>query len=201
MNEWDKIWKNRKVEIDQSNDLFAMFCSLKSADGFDVQTQNGYYEAFWKQWHDMAERILRGCNGSVKSVYEVGCGSGVNLYLFQKKYGCTVGGIDYSLPLVNIAKDVLSSRDLSVGNADEITEQPQYDLMLADSVFQYFTDIEYGKAVLEKMFIKAAKMLVVTEIHDLSRRDEHLSYRRKYIENYDEKYKGLEKNILYKRNV
>lgn len=41
----------------------------------------------------------------MKSIYEVGCGSGVNLYLFEKlKNIKCIGGCDYSEPLIKIAK-------------------------------------------------------------------------------------------------
>ena len=85
MNKWDKIWKNRVVEMkDINDDVFDTFCRLKKADGFDTQDVEGYYEAFYKQWQEMADRIQKVCGNNIESVYEVGCGSGVNLYLFQK---------------------------------------------------------------------------------------------------------------------
>lgn len=49
--------------------------------------------------------------------------------------------------------------------------------------------------VLEKMYQKAGKLVVITEIHDESRKEEHLEYRRAIVENYDEKYKGLDKTF------
>ena len=69
---------------------------------------------------------------------------------------------------------------------------------MADSVFQYFQDTEYGMHVLEKMWKKAKKMVVITEIHDESMKEEHLNYRRQCVENYDEKYKGLDKTFYTK---
>lgn len=81
MNQWDRIWRHRPSQIEISDDVFEMFCRLKRADGFDTQDVEGYYEAFWKQWMMMAEKIAN-C-GDISGVYEVGCGSGVNLYLFQ----------------------------------------------------------------------------------------------------------------------
>lgn len=42
----------------------------------------------------------------VNSVYEVGCGSGANLYLLKNR-GIQVGGIDYSRSLVDTAKKIV----------------------------------------------------------------------------------------------
>ena len=198
MNEWNKIWEKRSSEIVMSDDVFDMFCKLKKADGFDTQDVDGYYEAFFKEWNAMSDRIMKEA-GNVDSVYEVGCGSGVNLYLFQqlKKIEC-VGGCDYSEALLDIAKKVLNTHDLVCKGAHGISEEPVYDIVMADSVFQYFQDTEYGMHVLEKMWKKAKKMVVITEIHDESMKEEHLNYRRQCVENYDEKFKGLDKTFYTK---
>ena len=57
MNEWNKIWENRTSDISISDDIFDMFCKLKKVDGFDTQDIDGYYEAFFEEWHKMTERI------------------------------------------------------------------------------------------------------------------------------------------------
>lgn len=198
MNEWNKIWENRTSDISISDDIFDMFCKLKKADGFDTQDIDGYYEAFFEEWHKMTERIEQNV-GNIASAYEVGCGSGVNLYLFQqlKKLG-GVGGCDYSEAQIRLAHKVVKAEDLYCMEADHISTEPKYDLILADSVFQYFQNPEYGMRVLEKMWEKANKIVVITEIHDEEKKEEHLNFRRQCVENYDEKYKGLDKTFYTK---
>lgn len=96
MNEWNRIWANRTADVAISDDSFDMFCKLKKADGFDTQDINGYYEAFFEEWNKMENQIEK-LAGNVASVYEVGCGSGVNRYLYQQlKKLAIVGGCDYS---------------------------------------------------------------------------------------------------------
>lgn len=52
----------------------------------------------------MVEHITQNV-GDISSVYEVGCGSGVNLYLFQQLKKVTqVGGHDYSQTQIALAK-------------------------------------------------------------------------------------------------
>lgn len=88
---------------------------------------------------------------SLRSVYEVGCGSGVNLYLFQKRIkNAILGGIDYSQGLVEIAQNILPDSSLLCGNAENMDIETKYDLVMADSVFQYFGSREYAKDILEK---------------------------------------------------
>lgn len=201
MNQWDKIWNKRNSSLEKTEDIFDMYCKLKSANGFDTQDIDGYYESFYEQCKKMCEKIIAGCAGRLESVYEVGCGSGVNLYVFQKFLPqLTVGGMDYSAPLIQIAKNVIESNDLSLGEALRINSEDKYDVVLSDSVFQYFQSPEYGMKVLEKMYDKAKKMLVITEIHDMELFEEHMEYRRSCVENYDEKYKGLEKTFYKKQD-
>lgn len=200
MNQWDKIWNKRDNQIEFSKDTFDMYCKLKRANGFDTQDIDGYYESFYKQWTKMKDKILEGCNDEIESVYEVGCGSGVNLYLFQQLFPqLRAGGIDYSIPLTEIAKKVVKSEDVFSGEALQINTQNKYDVVLSDSVFQYFQSEEYGFEVLDKMYDKANKMVVITEIHDIELYEAHMQYRRSCVEKYDEKYKGLEKTFYNKQ--
>ena len=198
MNQWDRIWTKRSSDIIMSNDVFDMFCKLKKADGFDTQEIKGYYEAFFEEWHRMTNRIEQE-TGNISSVYEVGCGSGTNLYLFQKlKNLDLVGGCDYSEALIQLAHKVVQSGDLQCVEADCISADTTYDLVLADSVFQYFQNVEYGMRVLKKMWEKANKAVVITEIHDEEKKEEHMNYRRQCVEDYDKKYKGLDKTFYTK---
>lgn len=181
--------------------MFDKFCELKRIDGFDTQDVEGYYEAFYEQWKNMAANISEGCGGDIKSVYEVGCGSGVNLYLFRElKDVKKLGGLDYSPRLIEIAGNVLTDADLICEEALNLPKCPKVDVVLADSVFQYFGDVNYGMKVLEGMWEKAEKMVVLTEMHDQDKMEAHMAYRRQCVENYDAKYEGLNKTF-YKREL
>lgn len=199
-NKWDQIWKNRSTDIKETQTVFETFCELKRMDGFDTQDIEGYYEAFYEQWKDMADRIAAYC-GDIESVYEVGCGSGVNLYLFRElKAVKRMGGIDYSPPLIEAAKELLKDAEMLCTEAIDLPRHPRYDVVLADSVFQYFEDTDYGMKVLEGMWEKADKMVVITEIHDLEKMEEHMAYRRRCVADYDKKYEGLNKTF-YDKNM
>lgn len=70
MNEWDKIWKRRSMDIEITDDVFDMFCKLKCADGFDTQNVEGYYEAFYQEWNEMYKKMIK-FTKNISSVYEV----------------------------------------------------------------------------------------------------------------------------------
>ncbi|MDE7268362.1 MAG: class I SAM-dependent methyltransferase [Lachnospiraceae bacterium] len=201
-SKWKSIWdKKRLDEIDLSKSEFEVFCDLKKADGFDVSVhdEEKYFQSFYNDWMEMYKKVNEIAQNDIHSVYEVGCGSGVNLYLFQNRMKeAVLGGIDYSQGLIDIAKDVISSTDLVCGSAEHIDVQEKYDLVMADSVFQYFSGEEYAEDVLGKMILKSKKIVYISEIHDISLREEWLEYRRQSMENYDQVYEGLDKMFYSK---
>lgn len=179
MNNWKRIWDGKKLDkLNLNRGEFEVFCDLKKADGFDVNVGNEevYYRSFYHEWISMYQNLNNFSNNGVQSVYEVGCGSGVNLYLFQNRLGKNgqFGGIDYSTNLINIAKRIIHSNDLSCDDAINLDETIKYDLVMADSVFQYFDDIVYAEAVLRKMLVKANEMVYLGELHDSSQKEEWL---------------------------
>lgn len=199
VSRWRSIWENRTVaNLNLNKSEFEIFCDLKKADGFDVSvgSEDDYYRIFYDTWKEMYQNIINFAGG-IRSVYEVGCGSGVNLFLFQNRVEekALLGGIDYSASLVDIAKRIVSSDDLICGEAKDMDETRKYDLVMSDSVFQYFEGIDYAEKVLRKMITKADKLVYIGEIHDSSLKEEWLGKRRKSLKHYDEIYEGLPKNF------
>lgn len=200
---WKNIWEKKGLEkIDLERDEFLVFCDLKKADGFDVNVHNEqmYFKAFYDEWQKTYKKLNEITGDSIQSVYEVGCGSGVNLYLFQNRIkSISTGGIDYSQGLLNIARSVVQGADLVCGNAEEMDTETKYDVVMADSVFQYFGSQEYAANVLNKMIQKSDKVVYVSELHDADFRDEWLEYRRNSMDNYDQVYEGLDK-LFYSKD-
>lgn len=201
-NKWKEIWNNRTIQFKISelgNDEFKIYSELKKLDGFDVSIEDSeaYYRKFYDTAMEMCEKITQ--NKEIKSVFEVGCGSGANLYLLKNR-NLKVGGVDYSEILVDVANEILGENSVEMGEAAVIDVSEKYDIVLCDSVFAYFPDEEYGAKVLEKMYEKAKKGIFISEIFDKDLEDECNRHRKAMIENYDEKYKGLDK-IFYSRDL
>lgn len=197
MSKWENIWKGKSLEnLNKGKSEFELFCDLKKVDGFDVSVENEtrYYRNFYDEWFTMSNKIREIASSEINSVYEVGCGSGVNLFLFKNHFdNIFCGGIDYSENLINIAEEIVASDDLTCGEAKKIDPDCKYDVVLADSVFQYFPDKEYAEEVLRKMIKKANKVVYLGELHDTEKQHEWLENRRKLMVNYDEMYAGLDK--------
>lgn len=113
--------------------------------------------------------------------------------------GYTVGGLDYSAALIDIAKKVLPAenvRELICAGAAEVPTDKKYDAVISIGVFTYFDDVAYAERVLEKMLSKSLHTVAVLDIYDKAFEAELLAERRRSIENYDERYRGLSKLFL-----
>lgn len=198
-NRWHEVWNNRKIDLGivEKSDEYDLYKELKRLDGFDVNVENSekYYKDFYNGMLDTIQKKMKG----IKSIYEVGCGSGANLLLFQNRE-MKVGGIDYSQSLTNVAKNIVTSQDIDCDEAINLDVDEKYEIVISDSVFAYFTSQEYGMKVLEKMHQKAKKGVILLEIFDEDKKDECIQHRRALVENYDELYKGLDK-IFYKKSM
>ncbi len=201
-NKWKSIWDKKKAEnINLNRDEFEIFCDLKKADGFDVNVhdEQAYFKAFYRDWEKMYKKLIDITGGDINSIYEVGCGSGVNLFLFHNRIeNAVLGGIDYSEGLIALAKSILPCADLLCGNAEVMNTDIKYDFVMADSVFQYFGSRDYAETILNKMICKSNKAVYISEIHDITLRAECLECRRNAMDNYDQIYEGLDKMFYSK---
>lgn len=204
MNNWKNIWAKRSANFDIlcNGDVKDIFLELKRNNGFDVIGDGLSYEALLEQYQKTKE-LLSKENGSeesqvINSVYEIGCGSGANLYLFERD-GIRCGGIDYSESLIEIAKKVLKTEDICCGEAIEVPVSNTYDAILSNSVFSYFEDEKYASRVLEKMYQKSNYSIGIIDIHDVEKESAFLKYRKESVPDYEERYKNLPK-LFYNKS-
>ena len=198
MNNWQQIWNNRKdtlATVDAKN-FRAVFAELKHIDGFDLNG-GADVESLIRQHENLSDALNLSAG---QTVFEVGCGAGANLYLFARD-GFTVGGLDYSATLLDIARKVLPAEKISeliCAEADELPTTKIYDAVFSNSVFAYFDDLDYARRVLEKMLLKSRRTIAVLDVYDADFEAELTAERRRTIANYDERYKDLPK-LFYPR--
>ncbi len=199
INNWQKIWGNKGLgESLEGKSEFEAFCLLKEADGFDVAVgdKERYYRGFYDEFLRFYNHITSLCDDSVKSLYEVGCGSGVNLFLFGNRIeGLRSGAVDYSESLLKSASEIAGGDDFTCGEAADMPLEPKYDLIMSESVFEYFPSDEYATVVLRKMLEKSNKAVAVLGIYDKDREQDMMDYRRSRIPDYDKRYEGLPKRF------
>ena len=203
---WKKIWNKREPLIYNGSGYSCreLVLKLKELNGFDVVDGSLTYESFINQYtRTKNELMYDSCSmglKSIESIFEVGCGSGANLYLFGKD-GTKVGGIDYSSTLIEVARSVLAEwgEELICDEAINIPLDIKYDCVLSNSVFSYFPDFEYAREVLKKMLKKCTRNIGILDIHYDEKKEDFINYRRKIIPDYDKKYENLGK-LFYSKD-
>ncbi len=204
MSEWKKIWNKRGIENENEiselkNNPQKMSLRMKELNGFDVVDGGMTYDALFCQYTQIKNKMS--IYNSFSSIYEVGCGCGANLYLFQND-SFKIGGIDYSAGLIDYAKKALNDESVLELDCDEAINMNTdiiYDACLSNSVFSYFPDYDYAEKVLDKMLSKSRNCLALIDIHDVDKKDDFLEYRRKLIKDYDERYRNLPK-LFYSKD-
>lgn len=202
MSNWKEIWEKRRADsliLKDSHDRGEILTELKRAAGFDITEGGLDAEALMSQYEMTKRNLSWGMNFATElsSVYEVGCGSGANLFLFESD-GLKCGGIDFSQSLINIAESVLGTDDLTCDEAVNMSGEGQYDAVLSNSVFSYFPDEQYAERVLEIMLKKSRFSIGILDVHDREKKEDFVNYRKRTIENYEELYKDLPK-LFYSR--
>lgn len=197
MNNWKEIWNNRDVNDEKlkTSSEFELHTELKKLNGYDVQVENenNYYKNLYNNICSVFYDYSRNAN----SIFEVGCGSGANLLIFKNR-GLKVGGIDYSEKLATVASNILNT-DIQIDEAINIDVNKKYDIVMSNSVFAYFKNVDYAKSVLSKMYDKSNEKIIILDIFDADKYDDCLAYRRSLEPDYDEKYSGLDKMAYEKQ--
>ena len=196
-NNWKEIWNRRRpVEGGLDGDWQEVFLELKRLNGYDV-IEGGIPLDSYLNFNAGLVELLDLTPG--KSVYEVGCGAGANMYLMQRE-GMIVGGSDYAEGLVETARMVVpDAREMGAMEAADIPTEEKYDAVYSCGVFSYFPDESYAETVLEKMLEKTCGSIVLLDVHDAEKRADFLSARRMIDPDYDERYKNLDK-FFYRRS-
>lgn len=194
MDLWESIWSKHLVEFkDEHVDYETVFFALKRASGYDLG-KGMVFNTFLDEYKRM-KKLLR-FNDFTDNVYEVGCGAGANLWLFQND-GIEAEGCDYAPSLVSGGTKA-GVKGLSVGKADNFPIEPQFDSVISGGMFGYLQSEETAIDVLDRMVTKAKKSVCIKRILNKDREEELIQKRRKNEPDYDEKYKELTKLYLTK---
>lgn len=197
-SKWHEIWEKRSADEGElsSKDPQRVFLELKRIAGWDSTGDILSYEQFHNQYIEIKNELEFNAlhqRRPMKSLYEVGCGCGANLYLFQGD-GIEIGGVDYSAAEIEIAGKVLQNpRELVCDEAVNISAEIKYDAVLSNSVFSYFEGYDYAEKVLEIMYRKANYSIGLIDIHDAQKKEAFVECRKAIIEDYEERYRELPK--------
>lgn len=182
---WKQIWECRTPPLDNVLDLG----TLIKLDGFDMGA--GRIEVTdWQSYANLIAQRLALKDGD--SVYELGCGAGAFLFALRQFHTLKIGGLDYSTTLIETALRAMPDGDFIVNEAKFLEKDNNYDYVISNSVFHYFTH-DYAADVITSMVMKSNIAVAIMEIPDLKTKLESESLRRDSlsVESYEKKYAGL----------
>ena len=105
-----------------------------------------------------------------RSVLEVGCGAGANLYRIKKEFPHSdIGGIDWSEDAISAARESLPRASiLQVGEAGDVyVSDKGSDILISDMCYIYFDRINFIKALVEAKRV-AKNGVIFCEFHHKS---------------------------------
>lgn len=123
------------------------------------------------------------------TLFEISCDNGNFIFPFFQN-NVIVRGVDYSSSLISIAQEAMPQMSFSVSEADKLYFTESYDDIVSNSVFQYFSDLNYAETVVRKMFMMTKKGVAILDINDKSKLSlaEHYCREGMSIEDYNRKY-------------
>ncbi len=195
MNNWKNIWNQDNGKIEYA--ILEMLIKL-----------DGYYERgiTTKTFLDYANLLIQKLNIKNNSIFEVGCGCGAMLYtlkvLLQKhNHNIKGGGVDYSKSYINLIQKLFDSNFKFVeGEAINLDTNTKMDFVISNSVFHYFTNLDYAEKVVEKMLQKANIAVGIFDINDESKQNAYeIKRQQEYGEIYITQFENLP-HLFYHKN-
>ena len=144
---WKEVWSN--TECNYYSRAKALNFSPRTLEDlieimdFDISSED------WEK--NISVVMEASCNDIPKNILEVGCGAGAWLFPFYKM-GSRVSGVDFLPYLIECAKSIMPEGRFYSADADKaLFGEEKFDLILCNSVFQYFRSYEYAEKVLINM--------------------------------------------------
>lgn len=163
--QWHTIW-DRKGAVDRQR-------SLHVINGYDLLSDEDWLALVGRASAPLGLR-------ATDRVLEFGCGAGAFLASLQTiTPGLTVAGIDYSAPLITVAR----ARVVGAFEVHDITRSvpfaaASYDVAVAFGVVNYLNSEADVAAVVRDMCRVAGRTVYIGEVNDARRRDTGESIRR-----------------------
>lgn len=148
--------------------LYRMFTKTKHNEKYWKDRKIDWKLAYWTPEHPHRDMIIKELERfNFGSIFEIGCGSGANLYRIHQAYPQTqFGGIDISNDAIVMAKQMLpQAQILDVGVADDIYfSDKSIDVIMTDAALIYI-----GKDKIDKVMKEITRIartgVVLCEFH------------------------------------
>jgi amino acid adenylation domain-containing protein len=133
------------------------------------------------QYRDYLLQLAGPCLGENRNVLEIGCGSGLLMFVIAPKVGRYVGldpsGLTQEKNRQTARENGFANLELITGFAHEIEAMAEgsFDLVILASTIQFFPGVVYLEKVMEQVFriLKPGGRVLVADILDLHQREDY----------------------------
>lgn len=191
---WKDVWIKKNMEVEENDVSILELLNLAGYEKTGAEMNKIYYEYLGD-----IENILNIHNND--TIYDVGCAGGNLLYYFYNK-GFKVGGVDFSKNLIDVAKKIMPLGEFEENEAINLETSNKYDYVFASSIFHYFENYDYAKNVMNRMFEKSNKKIVLLDIPDIRLKEKCENERKEAYgeEEYNKKFSTL-KHLYYDKEL
>ena len=121
--------------------LYRMFTSTKKNEKYWKDRKVDWKQAYWNPEHPHRDMIIEELKRfSFKSIFEMGCACGANLYRIHQEFPwAEFGGMDANADAITLAKQMLPrAQILDVGHAEDIYfSDKSIDIVMTDATLIY----------------------------------------------------------------
>ena len=172
---WKEVWSNTECNY-YSRAKILNFSPRTLEDLIEIMD----FDISSEDWEKNISVVMEtSCNDIPKNILEVGCGAGAWLFPFYKM-GSRVSGVDFLPYLIECAKSIMPEGRFYSADADEaLFGEEKFDLILCNSVFQYFRSYEYAEKVLINMLshLGDSGACLLTDLFCEDKKDEYKKFR------------------------
>lgn len=206
-NNWLKIWNKKGAKFKKITET-----NVIKTNGFDTKLGK-FDKKGYENYVKNKVKLLKISKNS--NILEYGCGAGALLNILHKSKHNNLYGIDYSLNLIKKVKKFLPNISYIVGDYKKIKFfKKKFDIIISNSVFQYFDNYDYSKKVIYKMisFLNKNGQVLILDIPDKKKEIKYKKKKSKILgeslylqknDKYDHLYyeKSFFKKISKKKNL
>ena len=192
LSSWKQVWEHKASEfkkpprkqnknIDENE-----IKKLLELNGFDGAHSMMEIDEYLEYINNITLFLIEN-NCIPKSILEIGCGTGLTLAMLSKNLGIEserIEGIDYVEGLINIGRHFFPDIRFKAKALEDIETKDvsNIELVVANSVCQYIDTQILSEKI--NMLIMNRVNILLLDIPDLEKKDEHLKWKKKTNKNY-----------------
>ncbi len=165
---WNDVINKKDFVWNKNTDSITHSLTVNDSKESSYKLHSSIFKIDQSSYYDFIN-FLENEVGSIRSIFEYGCGNGALLYYFKNYKNINVGGCDISEYFVEYCNKIIEKNNFF--NNTTLIKSNSYDYCISNSVFQYFPDYDYASSVINQMRRISNVGVMITDIKDIETQD------------------------------